>query len=188
MIPPFLITGLPRSRTAWLSAFFTVGDCFCHHELSGSCKTITEVQMMMLLDDFPFCGNSDSGALLILDELIELIPGLRIVYVVRDEIDALSSFAKAVGMNRFDLKEGFGTVAKTFRRVRKQHPAVMELDYAEVGRRDRIQQMWRIITDGQPFPDEHYGKMMRLHVTQDPAYLHDAARKGLDCVLTRQTE
>lgn len=28
----FVITGLPRSRTAWFSAYFTYGDIICYHE------------------------------------------------------------------------------------------------------------------------------------------------------------
>ena len=32
MSEPFLITGLPRSRTAWMAEIATDGDMACHHE------------------------------------------------------------------------------------------------------------------------------------------------------------
>ena len=31
----FIILGLPRSMTAWVSCFLTCGDVFCQHELEG---------------------------------------------------------------------------------------------------------------------------------------------------------
>ena len=38
----FFITGLPRSRTAWFSAFMTASGFPCGHELINNCETIEE--------------------------------------------------------------------------------------------------------------------------------------------------
>jgi len=38
----FFITGLPRSRTAWFSAFMTASGYPCLHEGLNGCKTIAE--------------------------------------------------------------------------------------------------------------------------------------------------
>lgn len=38
----FFITGLPRSRTAWFSAFMTASGYPCLHEGLNGCKSITE--------------------------------------------------------------------------------------------------------------------------------------------------
>lgn len=38
----FFITGLPRSRTAWFSAFMTASGYMCLHEGLNGCKSIAE--------------------------------------------------------------------------------------------------------------------------------------------------
>lgn len=38
----FFITGLPRSRTAWFSAFMTASGFPCMHEAINGCKTLSE--------------------------------------------------------------------------------------------------------------------------------------------------
>src|SRR5580700_9385789 len=45
---PFIIMGLPRSRTAWLAAFLTDGDVHCHHELMRMCQTPSEYPAKLL--------------------------------------------------------------------------------------------------------------------------------------------
>ena len=38
----FFITGLPRSRTAWFSAFMTASGFPCGHELINNCETVED--------------------------------------------------------------------------------------------------------------------------------------------------
>lgn len=42
MINKFIITGLPRSRTAWFSAFMTASGYPCLHEGLNGCNTLDE--------------------------------------------------------------------------------------------------------------------------------------------------
>ena len=37
----FFITGLPRSRTAWLANWFTYGHTFCFHE---ACRKVGKIE------------------------------------------------------------------------------------------------------------------------------------------------
>lgn len=53
----FFITGLPRSRTAWMAAFLTNGEVFCAHELMNGCHSRQEFYAKMEAVD----GNSDCG-------------------------------------------------------------------------------------------------------------------------------
>lgn len=50
----FLITGLPRSRTAWLAAFMSAGNCVCLHEPRNW-------ESVFASDGPKFVGISDSG-------------------------------------------------------------------------------------------------------------------------------
>lgn len=58
----FFITGLPRSRTAWFSAFMTASGFPCEHELINNCETIEDYKEKVkdLSDSntaFAFVGN-----------------------------------------------------------------------------------------------------------------------------------
>jgi len=52
----FVITGLPRTRSAWFSAYLSQGPVYCHHEATfhGSSMDVP----------FDYVGNSDSGYIL----------------------------------------------------------------------------------------------------------------------------
>src|SRR5581483_3193569 len=57
--PPFLIVGLPRSRTAWLAAFLTGGEVHCHHELLRQCKQWIDYPQKLLATPAPIVGDAD---------------------------------------------------------------------------------------------------------------------------------
>lgn len=44
----FIITGLPRSRTAWFSAFMTASGYPCIHEGLNECKTLDEYRQKII--------------------------------------------------------------------------------------------------------------------------------------------
>lgn len=60
----FFITGLPRSRTAWMAALMTDADTFCWHEAMNGCKTRAEFYGRMCIGGYQNVGNSDSGLVL----------------------------------------------------------------------------------------------------------------------------
>ncbi len=51
-----LIVGLPRSRTAWLSAFMSQSSTYFHHEAIDGCKSIDEYR-----NKVNGCGDSTTG-------------------------------------------------------------------------------------------------------------------------------
>jgi hypothetical protein len=59
----FYVTGLPRSRTAWLANFLTHRNAFCHHEAMNGCHSVDEYLGLMNMD-YDFVGNSDCGLFL----------------------------------------------------------------------------------------------------------------------------
>ena len=79
----FCITGLPRSRTAWFSAYFTACGYKCAHEGMRDCQSIIGYNKKMLDYD----GNSDCG--------IALYPTTeKIVIIERDKDDVKKSLRK----------------------------------------------------------------------------------------------
>ena len=84
----YLITGLPRSRTAWLANYLTVGSSFCYHEGLKNCFDIGDLRMMKKA---PYTGNSDSSAVFFVDEMKNLFPHMKIVIIDRNYQDVLNS-------------------------------------------------------------------------------------------------
>lgn len=89
----YLITGLPRSRTAWLAAAVGCDDHPCLHE--GLVLGVDGLGQWM--DENPTGGDSDSGLPMFWRKLA--FP-YRLVIVRRDPEEAARSYAKAAG---FDL-------------------------------------------------------------------------------------
>src|SRR5687767_13388120 len=89
----FIILGMPRSMTAWLSCFLTCGPVFCQHELSGKLDSAQEIADSLRQQPFPFSGLADPGALMIWRELTELLPDAIFIYVRRNPSDSKRSLA-----------------------------------------------------------------------------------------------
>ena len=62
MASPFLITGLPRSRTHWLANFMDTGQVNCFHDLS---RSVASVEDYFSRIEKPLTGVCDTGLLLV---------------------------------------------------------------------------------------------------------------------------
>lgn len=91
MKTPFFITGLPRSRTAWLANLFTTADILCHHE------PIQHFQKLIRDNPGGRTGFSDSTLAFYFDLIVKEYPCAPWIYVRRDPAAALASFEKFVG-------------------------------------------------------------------------------------------
>lgn len=100
MLGPFFITGLPRSRTAWLANLFTTDGTLCLHEPKQPVRT--------LLDGHPRyrIGISDPILPLAFGLLREEFPGAHWLYVVREAAAALASYRKFLEAANWPVPEG----------------------------------------------------------------------------------
>lgn len=87
----FIITGMPRARTAWLANFMTNGTVLCEHEMLsrfGTPEECAEYMNQMVEDGVVSAiGMSDSGAVLFQDALRAALPEAKWV-VIRRSVDA----------------------------------------------------------------------------------------------------
>ena len=81
----FVITGLPRCRTAWWAAYLTQGDVFCFHEAS-----YMDADYRI---PFKHKGNSEAG---VPDTFLESFDPQKIVIVHRD-IDEVYRSLEIIG-------------------------------------------------------------------------------------------
>jgi len=83
----FVITGLPRSRTAWFSAYLTTGDCICYHEAAAHGDDMDA--------DYAHVGTGESGYVLLPDWVRSLgTHKLVVIHRDPDEVDKSLSALK----------------------------------------------------------------------------------------------
>lgn len=88
MKPSFLILGLPRSRTAWLSRFLTYRDWICAHDELRHVRQIEDVRSWLAQ---PNTGTVETAAAPFWRLALHLRPDLRIVTIRRDPEEAAES-------------------------------------------------------------------------------------------------
>jgi hypothetical protein len=172
----FIILGLPRSMTAWVSCFMTCGDAFCQHELSGQFQG--QDLIARISQPFPVSGICDSVLISVLSDanlLKSNLPFAKYVWIERPISDCVESFCKATGVEKEKAEEiiyeiqcvtGFflDTVdCETF--------TFDELQTEEGARR-----LWEYCAPSVPLPPAHLKKMMSLKVVQHPKVYQEAAK------------
>lgn len=133
---PFLIIGLPRSRTAWLANYFTNNGIVCYHELlmdipiGGLYKAIS-----------PRNGNADSSLCIYPDYVLEMEEqkNLRVVVIDRNVNECIESFKAALWSEGFDDVDGisdkvFGAAYHGFEMI-KRFTKGMVVNYNEIDSR-----------------------------------------------------
>jgi hypothetical protein len=102
----FLITGLPRSRSAWFSAYLTQGEVLCTHEAIA-------LKLPMESENHKYVGTSDSGY--VLDpEWMEEYKGIKIVIIERDTQECIDSLN---GLIPYDCSWLLSGMAKALTKV-----------------------------------------------------------------------
>ena len=87
----FFITGLPRSRSAWLANWMTDKHSYCFHELAKYGKDCYELNMVMKKRGEVTVGTADSSFPYYYKQFMQYIPG-KIVVVERDPADVIESY------------------------------------------------------------------------------------------------
>jgi hypothetical protein len=171
----FLIFGMPRSMTAWMSCFLTCGDVFCQHELSGKEATAKDIARSIIEQPFAASGCADPGALFVWRELIECLPNAELVYVRRDAAISQKRLADVAQVDPVVL-------SPTYSRLRGHvadflaETSPMVVDFCDLRHGGNLRSLWKFITGGMPLPEAHLRKMLSLHVTQNADLIRDAAR------------
>ncbi len=95
MVNSFLILGLPRSRTQWLSNFMTYSGSFCYHELLSKVSSYDDYKTTMSDIDYSFVGDSDTAGLYI--SSLPEFKNTKKVIIHRDTSDVLDELYSLFG-------------------------------------------------------------------------------------------
>ncbi len=171
---PFLIFGMPRSMTAWLSCFLTCGPVFCQHELSGKLDSVQEIADSIRQQPFLFSGLADPGALMIWRELTELLPDATLIYIRREPKQSRESLARVGGVGPELLLPRYSQlISASTAFCQSARPKILE--FHDLLQEPYLRLLWGWCAGDSPIPQEHLTKMMTLHVTQKDEIIQTAA-------------
>jgi hypothetical protein len=124
VIGAFLITGLPRSRTAWMAAATTGSQSICHHEPIQHMKRWQDVYELWGKREREFVGVSDSSMGFHLGEILDNAAP-RTVIVHRRLEDVEESLVR----QGFPISTNYCDVLRSFIEPFRSHRLVMNVEF-----------------------------------------------------------
>ena len=173
MNTPFFITGLPRSRTAWLANLLTHGRSFCLHD--GTLRGLPELiaTMKTLGDSHAVVGDADSGLLFYVEELKQLFPKARWVFVKREPVAAQMSYKRHFNGRDPYLLPGTDLVP-LFRKLADQYAQArnmvhhLEVPFERLDDVETVKAVWDWCLPHDPFDAVRAEQLLRLRVNIIP--------------------
>lgn len=172
---PFFITGLPRTRTAWLANLLTYGNSFCLHDglMQGGLAGLVAM-LRTLGQSRSFVGDADSGLTFHAAELVQLFPDARWLFIRRDPAKAEASYKK-----HFDGRDPYvspgASVSALFERLVKQcdHartvvPKFAEIEFDTLNQPEALRRAWAWCVPGEPFCEERSAMLEPLQMNVMP--------------------
>lgn len=130
---PFLITGLPRTRTAWWSVVATGPWSICLHEPSALCNSLPELIALWNKGDVAYSGIADSALIFQMGPIMEMVKP-RTLLIKRDVDEVQASLVKAFKGYPVNEEAGLAYIkecAAQFERW-ESHPLVKVVDFKDL--------------------------------------------------------
>jgi hypothetical protein len=175
---PFIITGLPRSRTAWMSVLFTTDDSFCPHELTPELPSLEVLREFFNISEYRYIGISDSALIWMLPWVLEELKAPTLI--IRRELDEVRSSLSMIGLHSNKLLEN--TAAQLERFV--NHPLVRCIDFESLNDPQMMRQAWEHVLPGKRFDVLRFEALKRLHIETD---LRQTWERIRNCTMNVQT-
>lgn len=154
---PFLVTGLPRSRTAWFAV-----ACDCLHE-----PTAGDPDAAIGLWSAGMHGISDSGLSLHLEQILAQVSP-RVLVIRRPRHEVLNSFKRylgnAIAVDWHEMDARLRTAQSVMDAV-GQNPDVRTVAYGDLSSRETVREAVEWLT-GKP-PREALAQLMHMNIQSD---------------------
>lgn len=178
MTRQFLIAGLPRCRTAWLSVASTGARSICHHEPTPDTDSFEALQALWAPNFGSTVGISDSALTLQLDRILEVVQP-RTLLVERPIEDVLASFRKYLASTPHLVDDTVGreyleTLQRGIDRFRA-HPLVRTVAFDQLTSYRTVRELLEWLVPGEEFPD--LPALMHMNIQVDRAYCIDRANQ-----------
>jgi hypothetical protein len=164
---PFLIIGLPRSRTAWLAALLTDGDVFCHHELIRSCDNLDEYAGRLMATNAMIVGDSDPALIQCYRHIRPQLPTHKVVFINRPQHECRDALEKVLIDAKIDPAPHMAVwpdLEKMYAEIKMHNPDAMAFDYADLDKEESIKSLVEYCT-GLPFNRERWKMFDELKIT-----------------------
>lgn len=128
---PFVIFGLPRSRTAWLSKFLTYGDWICGHEELRHCRSLDDVKAWF---SQPCIGTAETAGAPWWRMIPRFAPDARVLVVrrpVEEVVDSLMAL-DGVAFDRAKLTAETNRLDHKLDQIEARVPNVMSVNFADL--------------------------------------------------------
>lgn len=158
---PFLIVGLPRSRTAWLSVLCTTSESICYHDAIEGIRELPQLIERYKSDFYKHIGLADIGLGFFLGWILEHISP-RTLIVDRDPSDVTEEMVK-MGLPRTNYADLMHERLLPF----KDHPLVMWVPYEALDKKRVIEKIYWHLMPGHAFDEERYEQLAKMNITTD---------------------
>lgn len=139
----FFITGLPRSRTAWLANLLTYGRSYCFHEALRHGEDLKPLFEGVNAD---YIGDSDCGIPFYTDRILKDFPGAKFVMIERCAKDVQASLEKVF---KEDMGEIMGLCLNKLQEFREKiSPLVVRFE--DLNNLSTLRQIWRHCLSDEP--------------------------------------
>lgn len=183
----YFITGLPRSRTAWLANLMTYGPSFCWHDALqyGGVFGMRD-HLAKPVHGVTHLGNSDSGLVLYAGALDAWYRRPQWVFVRRNREEAMHSFITYFRdhwyqglepMNELAVVGAFDQYEANLERSIAIIPAARKLvlEFADLENETACRALWEHCVPAHPFCSERWTLLNQLRVNVIPEKVNAAA-------------
>lgn len=162
----FFITGLPRSRTAWLSTFFTGNNSFCYHEILRISDGLDDAIEKLLNRKEMYVGNSDSSLPLWMDKIDHVLQHSPIVIIERDVNEVNNSLINLFG--DVGWTESIDLILENLEIIKKRYNYI-SVDYNELDKQSCLELISDFCIPNIPFDKDKFEtlKTINISITKD---------------------
>lgn len=137
-VAPFVIFGLPRSRTNWLSRFLTYGPWYCGHEELRHMRSLDDVKAWLSQS---YTGTAETAAASFWRLLLKYRPDARVAVVRRPVAECVESLMRlnlhgAGAFDRAALAKALGRMDRKLDQVERRMPNAISIRAEDLSGRD----------------------------------------------------
>lgn len=172
MTRQFLIAGMPRCRTAWLSVATTTAKSICYHEPTATTDSFEQLAEMWKPSFGQIIGMSDSALSLQLDRILDVL-NPRTLLIERPIPQVTMSLRKYLNGSKvaFDYDLGVKYLGKMQEKIDqfRHHPSVRTVKFDELRNYDTVLNLLKWLVPGEEFCD--LKSLMTMNIQADRDYV-----------------
>lgn len=162
---PFIVFGLPRSRTAWLSRFLSYGDWSCGHDELRHARSLDDVRAWF---SQPCTGTVETNAAPWWRLIREFAPGARVAVIRRPVAEVTESLMRqgAATYDETALAKTLCHLDRKLDQIEGRVPGVLSVRFADMAREDVCA---RIFEHCLPYRHDrdHWAKLAPVNIQVD---------------------